>query len=226
MAGNRDEDLGGPLGYGAVEYAYSLMAKEAGIDMTECRLFEEADRHHFMTRRFDRTEDGKKLHMLSLAALAHLDYNVAGAHGYEQALQAIRRSASGWTRSSSSFGGWSSTSLARNQDDHVKNVAFLMDKQGRWSLSPAFDVNYAFNPSGEWTASHQMTVNGKRDGFALADFEAVARAASMKRGRAATIHDEVRATVSRWMDFAARAGVDEQRAERIRAALRLELPSE
>jgi serine/threonine-protein kinase HipA len=116
--------------------------------------------------------------------------------------------------------------LARNQDDHVKNIAFLMDKQGRWSLSPAFDVTYSYNPQGDWTASHQMTVNGKRDGISLADFEAVARVASMKRGRAAAIHEEVRASVARWMDHAAAAVVEERRAERIRGAHRLELRAE
>jgi len=114
--------------------------------------------------------------------------------------------------------------LARNQDDHVKNIAFLMDQDGRWSLSPAFDVMYAYNPSGDWTASHQMTVNGKRDDFTRADFEAVARGASMKRGRAAAIHDEVHAAVARWTEFAESAGVDEPRAERIRHAHRLDLP--
>ena len=114
--------------------------------------------------------------------------------------------------------------LARNQDDHVKNIAFLMNKQGRWSLSPAYDVIYAYNPSGDWTASHQMTVNGKRDGFSRADFEAVARGASMKRGRAAAIHEEVHAAVSRWMDFAGMAGVEDSRAKKIQKVLRLEVP--
>ena len=113
---------------------------------------------------------------------------------------------------------------ARNQDDHVKNIALLMDKAGNWSLSPAFDMTYSFNPAGSWTASHQMTVNGKRDGFSQADFEAVARGSFMKRGRAAAIHEEVHAAVSRWMDFAMSAGVDQHRAETIQAVLRLDLP--
>lgn len=224
VSGNRREDLGAPLGYGAIEYAYSLMARAAGIAMTECRLLEENDRRHFMTRRFDRTADGSKLHMQSLGALAHLDYNVAGAHGYEQALQVVRALGLSMDSVEEQFRRMVFNVVARNQDDHVKNIAFLMDKSGSWSLSPAFDVIYAYNPSGEWTATHQMTINGKRDGFTLADFEAVARGAAMKRGRAAAIHEEVRAAVSRWTDWAERARVDARRAEQIWKTLRLELP--
>lgn len=221
---SRAEELQHPLGYGAIEYAYSLMAREAGITMAECRLFEEEGRRHFMTRRFDRTPEGKKLHMLSLGALAHLDFNAAGAHGYEQALLTIRRIGLSMDDIEEQFRRMVFNVLARNQDDHVKNIAFLMEKTGRWRLSPAFDVIYAYNPSGDWTSSHQMTVNGKRDGFTRADLEAVAKAGSMKRGRAAAIHEEVHAAVSRWKDFAERAGVEERRSERIRDTLRLDLP--
>jgi serine/threonine-protein kinase HipA len=111
--------------------------------------------------------------------------------------------------------------VARNQDDHVKNIAFLMDKAGRWSLSPAFDVTYSFNPSGAWTAKHQMTLNGKRDGFTLEDFKACAKAVAMKRGRAETIVDEVRATVTRWKDYADAAGVSVATRDAIHDTLRL-----
>lgn len=222
----RDDRLANPMGYGAIEYAYSLMARAAGIAMTECRILEENERRHFMTRRFDRTPEGGKLHMLSLGAMAHLDYNAPGAHGYEQALLTIRRLDMGMDAVEEQFRRMVFNVLARNQDDHVKNIAFLMDKAGRWWLAPAFDVIFAFNPSGEWTASHQMTVNGKREGFTLADFEAVAKVASMKRGRASAIHEEVREAVSEWRTFADEAGVGERRAERIGEALRLDLPTD
>jgi serine/threonine-protein kinase HipA len=224
VVGSHGTELGNPRGYGAVEYAYSMMARAAGVGMSDCRLFEEGDRRHFMTRRFDRTSDGTKLHMLSLGAVAHLDFQAAGAHAYEQALLTIRRLGLPMEAVEEQFRRMVFNVLARNQDDHVKNIAFLMDKRGRWALSPAFDVIYAYSPSGDWTASHQMTVNGKRDGFSRADFEAVARGASMKRGRAAAIHDEVHAAVSRWAEFAALAGVEERRTEKIRKALRLDLP--
>ena len=201
-----------------------MMAREAGITMSDCRLFEEGGRRHFMTRRFDRTSEGTKLHMLSLGGMAHLDFHAAGAHGYEQALLAIRSLGLSMDTVEEQFRRMVFNVLARNQDDHVKNIAFLMDKRGRWALSPAFDVIYAFSPSGDWTARHQMTVNGKRDGFSRADFESVARGSSMKRGRAAAIHDEVQAAVSGWTEFAALAGVEERRTEKIRKALRLDLP--
>jgi serine/threonine-protein kinase HipA len=111
--------------------------------------------------------------------------------------------------------------VARNQDDHVKNIAFLMDKKGAWSLSPAFDLTYSFNPAGAWTASHQMTMNGKRDKFTMDDFKACAKAASMKRGRAEKILAEVQATVSRWASFADQAKVPDTVRESIHQALRL-----
>ena len=111
--------------------------------------------------------------------------------------------------------------VARNQDDHVKNIAFLMDKAGRWSLAQAFDVTYSFNPAGAWTTSHQMTLNGKRDDFAMEDFKACAKAASMKRGRAETIVNEVRETVSRWKRYADEAGLPAPVRDRIQRALRL-----
>jgi len=219
-----DESLTDPLGYGAIEYAYALMARAAGMRMSGCRLFEEDGRRHFMTRRFDRTPDGTRIHMLSLAGMAHLDFNQAGAHGYEQALLTIRELGLGMDAIEEQYRRMVFNIVARNQDDHVKNIAFLMDKAGRWTLSPAFDVTYAYNPSGDWTARHQMTVNGKSDGITLADFEAVARTGSMKRGRAQTIYDEVHAAVSRWPEFAEEAGIEAPRIESVQRALRLELP--
>jgi serine/threonine-protein kinase HipA len=114
--------------------------------------------------------------------------------------------------------------VARNQDDHVKNIAFLMNQQGEWSLAPAFDVTYSFNPSGAWTARHQMTLNGKRDGFTREDFEAAAKAALMKRGRAAKIIEEVQATVQRWPEFAAEARLDDEWRDKIQKTHRLSFP--
>ena len=207
VAGNRDKELEDPKGYGTIEYAYYRMATDAGITMNPCRLFEENDRRHFMTRRFDRHDNGEKIHLQSLCALAHYDFNMAGAYSYEQALRAIRQLGLPMLAVEEQFRRMAFNIIARNQDDHVKNIAFLMDKSGRWSLSPAFDMTYSFNASGQWTASHQMTMNGKRDNFTMEDFKACARAASMKRGRAETIVNEVIETVSRWRDYADEAGV-------------------
>ena len=204
---NKDKDLADPQGFGSVEYAYALMAKAAGIEMTECRLFEEGGRRHFMTKRFDRLESGEKLHMQSLGALGHFDFNAAGAHSYEQAIAVMRRLSLPMRDIEQQFRRAAFNIVARNQDDHVKNIAFLMDKRGRWSLSPAFDVMYSYNPAGAWTNRHQMSLNGKRDGFDREDFRSLERTASMKRGRADAILDEVIAAVSRWREFADQAQI-------------------
>lgn len=224
VRGNKDKELEDPQGYGAIEYAYSLMARAAGITMTECRLLEEHGRRHFMTRRFDRTDEGEKLHMQSLGALAHFDFNLAGGYSYEQALQTIRSLELGMQAVEQQFRRMVFNVVARNQDDHVKNIAFLMDRAGRWQLAPAFDVTYAYQPSGRWTNQHQMTLNGKRDGFTLADFDACAKSAVMKRGRAETILDEVRDAVRQWPDFAAQANVSERDVLRIQRTHRFVFP--
>ena len=224
VAGNKDKELEDPKGYGAIEYAYHLMAKAAGITMSECRLLEENGRRHFMTRRFDRLAGGAKLHMQSLCALAHFDFNQAGAYAYEQALLTIRRLQLPMAAVEEQFRRMVFNIVARNQDDHVKNIAFLMNQQGEWSLAPAFDVTYSYNPAGSWTATHQMSLNGKRDGFALADFDACAKAAVMKRGRAAKIIEEVQAAVKRWPEFAAEARLADDWRDRIRKTHRESFP--
>jgi len=224
VSGNRDRELDDPQGYGAIEYAYSLMARAAGLRMTECRLLEESGRRHFMTKRFDRLESGEKLHMQSLGALAHYDYNEPGAYGYEQALAVLRELGLGMDALEELFRRMLFNLVARNQDDHVKNIAFLMDRRGQWSLAPAFDVTYSYNPSGAWTSRHQMSVNGKRDGFTREDVRACARSASLKRGRADAMLDEVSAAVRRWSEFADAAKLPRDSQEQIRRAHRLELP--
>jgi len=222
VCGNRDKELEDPKGYGAIEHAYYHMALDAGIIMAPCRLFEENGRRHFMTKRFDRQEDGGKLHMQSLCGMAHYDFNQAGAYGYEQALLVIRRLGLPMAAVEEQFRRMVFNIVARNQDDHVKNIAFLMDRSGKWSLAPAFDMTYSYQPGGEWTSTHQMTMNGKRSGFSLDDFKACAKSASMKRGRAETIITEVQAVVSRWRDYAEESRVKPQQRDKIAAALRLE----
>jgi serine/threonine-protein kinase HipA len=225
VSGNKDRELEDPRGYGAIEYAYHLMARAAGIRMSECRLLEENGRRHFMTRRFDRLAGGEKLHMQSLGAMAHFDFNQAGAHAYEQALLIMRQLELPMAAVEEQFRRMVFNIVARNHDDHVKNIAFLMNKEGEWSLAPAFDVTYSYNPSGTWTATHQMTMNGKRDGFTRADFTACARSAQMKRGRAATIIEDVRAAVKRWPEFSTAAKIPVKVRDQIRRAHRLSIPA-
>jgi len=223
VSANQDKELEDPQGYTVIEYAYALMAQAAGIDMSECRLLEEGGRRHFMTRRFDRQGDGDKLHMQSLAALAHFDFNSAGAHSYEQAFGVIKGLALPMRSIEEQFRRMLFNVVARNHDDHVKNIALLMDQSGAWSLSPAFDVTYAYNPAGLWTARHQMTINGKADGFTREDFRACAQVAGLKRGRDEEILAEVGAAVGSWPRYAAEAGVTARQRDDISRALRLHL---
>ena len=223
VSGNRDKELQDPEGYCAIEYAYATMAQAAGLLMSECRLLEEGGRRHFMTKRFDRLDGGGKIHMQSLGALGHYDFNQAGAHSYEQAFLLMDRIGLVKEAAEQQFRRMAFNIIARNQDDHVKNIAFLMDRRGTWSLAPAFDVTYAYNPTGVWTGRHQMSMNGKRDGFTIDDFRSCAQVASLKRGRADGIVSEVREAVLRWPTFAAAARVDERQAEQIRGSHRLAL---
>ena len=226
VAGNKDKDtLADPQGYGAVEYAYSRMAADVGIVMSECRLLEEGGRRHFMTRRFDRGPDGSKRHMQSLGALAHLDFNQAGAHSYEQAFDAMRRLGLPHRDIEQLFLRMVFNIVARNQDDHVKNIAFLMDRAGTWSLAPAFDMTYAYRPSSRWTSHHQMSMNAKRGDFTLTDFEAAGRTAALPRGRARRILQDVTNTVSRWNTYAEAANVAEHLQAAITPTLHLHLPA-
>lgn len=168
-----------------------------------------------MTRRFDRMTGGAKLHMQSLCALAHYDFNQAGAYAYEQALLTIRQLKLPMAVVEEQIRRMVFNLVARNQDDHVNNIAFLMNQQGEWSLAPAFDVTYSYNPSGPWTGSHQMTLNGKRDGFTVENLKACAKAASMKRGRAAAIIAEVQAAVRRRPEFAGEAQLSDEPRRKI-----------
>lgn len=224
VSGNKDKELEDPTGYGALEYAYALMARDAGVEMTECRLLVEGPRRHFMTRRFDRTVDGDKLHMQSLGALAHYDFNQAGAYAYEQAFAAIKRLGLPLPVIEQQFRRMVFNIVGRNQDDHVKNIAFLMNKRGEWSLAPAYDMTYSFNPAGRWTSSHQMTMNGKRDGFTREDLRAAAATAGLKRSRADAIHDEVVDVFRRFGEYAEQAGLMKTLHDAVIANLRTELP--
>lgn len=220
---NKDKELADPQGFGRIEYAFHLMAQDAGIDMTECRLHEEGGRAHFMTRRFDRTAGGQKLHMQSLAALRHYDFNLAGAYSYEQAVETIRILRLPSHDMDQQFRRTVFNIMVRNQDDHVKNIAFLMNRKGEWRLSPAFDVSYAYNPSGPWTSQHQMSLGGKRDHFQLDDLVEFGRFCDIKPGTASRIIDEIQRVVLDWPAYAGRAGVPDAMANAIARAMRTDL---
>jgi serine/threonine-protein kinase HipA len=221
VSNNRDKELADSAGYGLMEYAYYRMATDAGIEMSECRILEENNRHHFMTRRFDRTANGLKLHMQSLGALAHFDFNMAGAYSYEQAMQVAEQLDLGMSALEQLYRRALFNIMARNQDDHVKNIAFLMDSSGTWRLAPAFDLTFAYNPDGEFTSKHQMSLNGKRDGFEESDFLAIARRFNISNTRAASMMEEVATGVNQWANYAKDAGVPSARIENRKTQHRL-----
>ena len=224
VAGAGDYGLADPQGWGAVEYAYWRMATDAGVIMSESRLLDENGRRHFMTRRFDRPDNGGKLHVQTIGALDHVSYNDPGAYSYEQALLLMRRLGLETPEIEQQFRRMVFNVVARNQDDHVKNIALLMDQSGRWSLAPAYDVTFACDPTNRWLNSHQMTINGKRSDITVADLADVARVADLPRRRYRRIIDEVTDAVAQWPQIAAEVGVDETLAAHIASEQRLRLP--
>ena len=210
--GASDIELGKTSGHGRVEYAYYLMAEAAGINMMESRLLEENGRAHFMTQRFDRVDDSK-IHLQSLCAIAHYDFNMAGAYGYEQAIMIMRKIKLSKKEQLQLYRRMVFNVIARNHDDHTKNIAFLMNQDGEWALSPAFDMTYSYNPKGEWTDQHQMTINGKRDQFTKNDLLKVATSNDLKG--AEKVIQEVLDAVKRWPDFAKLAGIDSKQTKHI-----------
>jgi serine/threonine-protein kinase HipA len=202
--GVTDLELGEPKGYGRIEYAYYLMALNAGVEMKECRILEEQDRAHFLTRRFDRQEK-KKLHMQSLCGIAHFDFNIPGGYSYEQAFAIMRKLRLSKADAIQQYRRMLFNVIARNQDDHTKNIAFLMNQEGQWALSPAYDVTFSHNPAGKWTNHHQMSINGKRDNFTVDDLVAVGEAISIPNSK--KIIKEVIDAVKKWPEFADSASI-------------------
>ena len=218
VSGNGDHELRDIPEYTLIEYAYHKMAVAAGIHMETCLLFHENGRNHFLTKRFDRV-DGKKLHMQTLGALAHIDYNVPGLCSYEQAVMYMRGLGLKSAEIEQFYRRMVFNVLAVNQDDHVKNVSFLMSRDGTWRLSPAYDVTFAYDANNRWLSAHQMSVNGKRTSITKDDLYAAGKAMGLSTVKAGAAYEEVRACVARWKDFAAEAGVREETADAINRIL-------
>lgn len=199
LDGVTNSELGDPQHYGKIEYVYYLMAKEAGIEMSECRLLEENGRAHFMTKRFDRQKN-HKIHMQTLCGIAHYDYKMLRAYSYEQAFQVMRRLRLPYNQAEEMYRRMVFNVIARNQDDHTKNISFLMNRSGKWSLSPAYDVSWAYNPQGNWTSKHQMSINNKWDEITRADLIATAKNMNIKRPE--IIIEQVIDSVNLWYKFA------------------------
>lgn len=225
IANNKDKDKEPDnKEYTRIEYAYYLMAKSAGINMSECRLFKENGKAHFMTKRFDRKgSKGEKLHMQSLCAIAHMDFNLPRIYSYEDAFTVMRKLNLPYTDFIQLFKRMVFNEYSKNYDDHTKNITFLMDKKGVWSLSPAYDMTFSYRKNSTWVNAHQMLINDKADGILMSDFLKVADKTGIKRNKAKQYIDEVRKAVSEWKNYAEKAGISEKNADRIQKYFNLEI---
>jgi serine/threonine-protein kinase HipA len=217
MEGGKIKD--NPKGIGRIEYAYHKMAVDCGIEMSECRLLHEGKNAHFMTKRFDRSENGDKLHIQTLCGISHFDRDER--HSYEQLFNTMRNLFLPYPQMEQMFRRMVFNVAARNHDDHTKNHSFIMDNVGSWSLAPAYDLCYAYSPSGKWTNLHQLSLNGKRDNFTLSDIMEVAVKADIKNSK--SIIDQVTQVVSKWNNYAREAEVNEEFIKQIDANLRVRL---
>jgi len=215
--GVTDQQIGTSSGYGRVEMAYYLMAKEASIEMSECRLFEENDRAHFMTKRFDREATNEKLHVQSFCAITHSDFNEITSFSYEQLFETMRSMLLPYTDAEQLYRRMVFNVMARNCDDHTKNFSFIMDKIGQWKLAPAFDICHAYRPGSSWVSQHSLSVNGKRMNITRDDLLQVAHKMNIKKAH--LIIDQVRFAISRWNDFATQTNVKKELKEAISKTL-------
>ena len=206
---NGDHGLEDKPEYTLIEYAYYLMAKKAGITMSECRIYRSEGDNHFMTKRFDRV-NGEKLHMQSLGALAHISYKEPGICGYELAAMYMKELGITYKEIEQFYRRMVFNCLAVNQDDHVKNISFLMDRTGTWRLSPAYDITFSYNPTNKWLRAHQMTINGKTTEITNADLLTAGSHMGLKARRCKDIISEVLSAVKSFSVFAEQAGISEK----------------
>ena len=209
--GVTNTQLGDPKGYGRIEYAYHKMALACGIEMMECKLLEENGRAHFMTKRFDRVAGNQKIHMQTLCGMCHYDYNNPLAYAYEQAFQAMRELRLPYTDAEQFYTRMVFNVIGRNLDDHTKNTSFLMDKNGKWKLAPAYDVTYAHTPGNKWTSRHQMAINGKREDITSADLLAVGKQMNIKKAK--EIIEKVKTVVADWVLYAKEADLPQEQVK-------------
>ena len=212
-----DNELGVSRDYGRIEYAYYLMAKQAGIDMMPCRLLLENGRAHFMTKRFDRSDNGERHHLQTLCAMSHFDYKKKGTNAYEQYFMTLVALGLPYEQKEEAFRRMVFNVMSRNCDDHTKNFSFRLRAGQPWELAPAYDITFAHNPAGEWTHQHLMSINGKFKDFVLADFMAIVDRFGV--GTAKSVIAEIRQAVELWPSFAEKAGLSLPLSDDIKAQL-------
>lgn len=206
--------------FGRLEYSFSKLVKACGIKMSDCSLIEENGRAHFLTKRFDR-ENGEKIHMQTLCGIAHYDYRMLRSYSYEQAFNVMRALRLPYSDAQEMFRRMVFNVILRNQDDHTKNISFLMDKTGRWRLSPAYDMGFAYNPQGGWTSQHQMSINGKFDNIDRKDLLECAKRNNIKE--ATDIIDNIIEVASQWPEMARKCDVPKSMIDSIFPEMKLSI---
>lgn len=200
VTGNGDHDLADRVEYTKIEYAYSKMAKDSGIIMSECRLLEDHGCFHFMTKRFDR-QNGQKIHMQTLGALSHIDYNIPGLCSYEQAAVYMRQIGITYKEIEQFYRRMVFNVLFVNHDDHVKNISFLMSKNGEWTLAPAYDLTFSYNLDNRWLKAHQMLINAKNTGITKEDLISAGRTMGITKRKCDTVINEVKSIRDKYTDY-------------------------
>ena len=208
-----DVQFGESTGFGRIEMAYYLMAKACEIDMMECRLLEEKGRAHFMTKRFDREGGEHKHHIQTLCAMQHYDFSQITSFSYEQLFQTMRLLRLPYPEAEQMYRRMVFNVIARNCDDHTKNFAFRLKKDGNWELAPAYDICFAYRPGSDWVSQHNLSINGKRKDITKADLLIVAKSMNIKKAEA--IIQKISDTVTNWHEYAAIAKVDTKLKETI-----------
>ena len=217
--GANENNLGEGAGIGKIEYAYYRLAKEAGIHISDSILYEENNRFHFLTKRFDRTNNGEKIHMQTFGALAGIDYKIQKASSYETLFRVMKRLQLPYYQFEQQYRRALFNVIARNHDDHVKNFSFLMNREGKWQISPAYDVNFSFSPGGTWTSVHQSSINGKFDHFTRNDLLGLGKKFGIKKAR--HILEEVITAVSQCPEIAKDTDIPLREIEAINKSLRI-----
>lgn len=211
--GVTDRRFGSSSGYGRIEMAYYLMAVNAGIEMTKCRLLEENGRAHFMTRRFDREPGNGKIHVQSFCAMRHYDFNEVGYYSYEQLFETMRLLGLSYPQAEQLYRRLVFNVMSRNCDDHAKNFAFIMDKTGKWQLSPAFDITYSYKPGNKWISQHSLSINGKRKNITKSNLLEVALQMNIKKPN--RIIQQIAEIINNWEKYADKVGVDPNKKKAI-----------
>ncbi len=206
--------------FGRLEYSFYRLVKECGIEMSDCSLIKENGRAHFITKRFDR-QNGEKIHMQTLCGIAHYDYRNPRSYSYEQAFNVMRALRLPYSHAQEMYRRLVFNVVIRNQDDHTKNISFLMDRKGKWTLSPAYDMGFAYNPNGGWTAQHQMSINGKFDDITRQDLLEFAKRNNIKE--ATEIIDRITEVSSRWPLLARECEVPQLMIDAIMPNLKLSI---